>query len=67
MVATISIDSGCGLRNEVHRRNQPKKISYVELYKPLAISFTFSHLNSWRHTTQVNKREHFNYKGGCGV
>ena len=34
MAAVVVISDGCGLRVEVHRRNQPNK-SKLSLYKPL--------------------------------
>ena len=61
MAAIVSIVSRCGLRNEVHIRNQPNNIK-LALYKPLLCFY--SHLKQlW----MSKKTEHFSYKGGYGV
>ena len=61
MAAIVSIDSRHGLRIEALHRNQPNK-SKLALYKPLL--YFYSHL---KQLYISNKKEHFSYKGGCGV
>ena len=61
MAAIVSIVRRCGLRNEMHCRNQPNK-SKLALYKPLLC--LYSHL---KQLYISNKTKRFSYKGGCGV
>ena len=58
MAAMVSINSGSGLRIEVHRRNQPNKSKLV-LYKSLLHFYSQLYIS--------NKEKCLSYKGGCGM
>ena len=62
MAAVVSIISRCGLRIEVHHRNQPTKTKLAALYKLL-----FQFKSPLKELYVSNKMEHFGYKGRCGI
>ena len=58
MAAEVIISDGCGLRIEVHRKNQPNNS------KLLLCKLLFYFNNPFKRLYISNKMKSFNYKGG---